>query len=95
MGLASVANLPSQLKALMLGNGAVSENPVLALALGGEKVAPPPLALTVDKDGKRDRSAFIGDLMSACPEDCRDLLTPDNIQCIASYMIDQGWRKIS
>lgn len=96
MGLGGLAGLPNSLKALMLNKGSTMD-PSLALALGLDKSSEQPkvLSLPYDKDGKKDRSSFIGDLMFACPSNCKEFLTQENLQIITDYMIDQGWRKIS
>lgn len=48
--------------------------------------------LTMNNDPERDKSAFIGDLITILPEDCA--LSKEQLKALADSMIQQGWRRV-
>lgn len=63
-----------------------------ALGAGGVSQAPP-LALP-DADPEKEESAFLGDLLATCPEECQEMLKTSHLKHIAAAMIERGWRRI-
>lgn len=97
-GFAALKELPPAFQAMiiqgMVAKGQLPEA-MAAFALPGG-VSPggkPPLALP-DVDPQKEESAFIGDLMEVCPDECQDVLKREYLRRIASAMIEKGWRRI-
>lgn len=93
-GLSALKALPEGIQNAVLGGLATRglipqlEGPQ-ALGLG----APPqqPKALP-DADPQRESSAFIGDLLAACPDDLD--ISKQHLRAIAEQMVEKGWRKV-
>ena len=68
------------------------------LALGGAGAPPgmpgaPPLALP-DADPEKETSAFLGDLLACCPDECQETLKTSHLRQIATAMVEKGWRRM-
>lgn len=85
-GLGVLQALPAPLQALVVKqiNGGDS---TYGLPAAEEKVS----QLTMHDDPERDKSAFIGDLITTLPEDCS--LSREQLKEVAESMIRQGWRR--
>ncbi|RJR10582.1 hypothetical protein C4588_03000 [Candidatus Parcubacteria bacterium] len=96
-GFGAIKSLPAPIQAMVI-QGMVSKGHLpeamapymLPLANNGNK---PPLALP-DMDPQKEESAFIGDLMEACPDECQDMLKREYLKKIASLMVEKGWRRV-
>jgi len=84
MGLVNKGELPSLVQQFGSAFGAP--------ALGGETSENTPLALP-EADPEKESSAFVGDMLAACPEDCQDSIVK-HLKNIAQTMIEKGWRRV-
>lgn len=80
-GLVSKGELPAELAMPMLGGPG-------GMGMGGHT----PLALP-DADPEKETSAFLGDLLATCPEDCQENLKTSHLKQIAAAMVEKGWRR--
>lgn len=62
------------------------------MAAFGAPLIQTPLALP-DADPEKESSAFVGDMLLACPIDCQDAVVK-HLKNIAEAMIEKGWRRI-
>ncbi len=81
-GLVQEGKLPEYMAMPMLGGPG---------GFGGSAIAP--LALP-DADPEKETSAFLGDLLATCPEDCQETLKTSHMKMIAVAMIEKGWRRV-
>jgi len=95
-GMAALKQLPTPLmNAVIQGLVAKGDLPefmgamVPALGMGGSSAAP--LALP-DADPEKETSAFLGDLLDTCPEECA--LKTSHLKHIAAAMVERGWRRV-
>lgn len=94
-GFHALKGLPAPLQnAVIAGLINKGELPNLATMLPGTPAfgAPPTLALP-DADPEKESSAFVGDMLLACPEDCQDVVVK-HLKNIAEVMIEKGWRRV-
>lgn len=63
--------------------------PALTGGLGGgsEMLALP------EADPEKESSAFVGDMLTACPDECHDAVVK-HLKKIAETMIEKGWRRV-
>lgn len=101
-GMAALKQLPPMMQnAVIQGLVAKGELPEFmaasammpALGLGGGVGQAPPLALP-DADPEKETSAFLGDLLATCPEECQESLKTSHLKHIAAAMVERGWRRI-
>jgi hypothetical protein len=100
-GMAALKQLPPMMQnAVIQGLVAKGELPefmaasVMMPALGmGGGVTAAPLALP-DADPEKETSAFLGDLLATCPEECQEMLKTSHLKHIAAAMVERGWRRI-
>ena len=85
--LAAKGELPE-----FMSNGLNPMMPALGVG-GGFMGGSTPLALP-DSDPEKEESAFMGDLLAICPEECQDILNRNMLKSIASAMVEKGWRRI-
>jgi hypothetical protein len=86
LGFGAISMLTPQLKSLMMGISA--ENAPFSLE-NGATATTQLKQLALNEDPKK---AFIGDLVAGCTNSYQ--ITKEDLQQIAEYMIQQGWRKL-
>lgn len=89
-GLGAIKALPEPLQRIFLQNA----NPALLGLVDNQSPAGQPLpALTLKEqlpliDEDKEKSTFLGDLLTACSD-----LTPDQLKAISDEMVEKGWRR--
>lgn len=99
-GFGALKSLPAPVQAAiiqgMVAKGQLPES-MAALALPGYSPIGPagkaPLALP-DIDPQKEESAFMGDFMESCPDECQDMLKREYLRKISSAMVEKGWRRV-
>jgi len=97
-GISALKGLPGPIQnAVIAGLINKGELPNLGAMIPGMPSfgAPPsetPLALP-DADPAKESSAFVGDMLNACPDECQDAVIK-HLKNIAEVMIEKGWRRV-
>lgn len=91
-GLGAINALPAPIQNIVLQ--AMSKNGELPMPFALPNSTPfnNPLQLAMDADPQKEESAFVGDLIAACPDDSS--LAKAALQQIAKTMVERGWRKL-
>ena len=97
-GMAALKTLPAPLQTAVI-QGLVAKGTlpsflapsVQAIGMNSNQVQPP-LALPVDPN--KEQSVFIGDVVGAWPDDCKENLSKEQLQKVATIMIEKGWRRV-
>lgn len=98
-GLSALTALPPPLQSAVLqGLIAKGELPELAnmapMLMGGHNTSGgAPLALP-EVDSGKEESAFMGDFIVICPDECQELLKTSYLKAISREMVEKGWRRV-
>lgn len=76
----------------LLGNSLTNVANPLGIPMRGEDTSAPVLSLPMNSDPEKEKSTFLGDLVSGCPDDCQ--ISKEHLRKISEYMVQNGWRKL-